>query len=718
MGVKGLTAFIDDNPVLLQDYKLHDCKVILDGNNFIHFVYNKYSLTFQYDGDYFNYYKKIQLLFSNFKLCNIHPYVIFDGGYEVSDSKLRTLKERAAKRIKQAINQNSLLPILARKAFLETLDKLHIPHVTCDFEADEEIAILANQWNCPVISNDSDFFVYRLKAGFLPLNYVDFRPMEIKHKYHYLATQKYHFNHYKQILDNFHPEMIPLLATVLGNDFIKQDTFMAFTEKFKKPKHKIKYASKTVSKITAIISHFDQFKTFSEGRAAITKDFDNIGGIASLQNVIDTSIKCYTKINSAKTYLTEYFDSVLQYSSISRKDYFGQPFPEFMIKGLFDGSISPHIQNMAVLHRIILPCQQEDLNQPSSHKISTRIRQVIYGILFQSMSQQSNQKGDLGKKSKVSRHTHVEEIDRIRTCIASVFVDPRINFIEYGKLPTIMEISQMSLSSRRELVLKSLGVSEGFLSCFHPSSHFLIAVLNYWVYYSEVSKQEIESLILTILILKIKTLINDTRSETTTSNRISAHHSVTTKFYYMCLCIQDFILSLVNRHVIDIDEILGSLTFSELVEINLDLTGGGRQQTFPDQILHLYSEYQSCLLFTSLLNQLLQSPLNEPNLWEIYDGRYVYYFNNCLMQRQAVYYNGVDILTVMEKHPKLLILYKSITNTLIAGADSRPNKRKKSKRKSATVARINYRIVLSLLCIFIIATIVLIYYQSVPNLVI
>lgn len=42
--------------------------------------------------------------------------------------------------------------------------------IQCVFEADEHIARRANQLNCPVISDDSDFFVYDLKGGLIPLS--------------------------------------------------------------------------------------------------------------------------------------------------------------------------------------------------------------------------------------------------------------------------------------------------------------------------------------------------------------------------------------------------------------------------------------------------------------------------------------------------------------------------------------------------------------------
>jgi hypothetical protein len=38
-------------------------------------------------------------------------------------------------------------------------------HASCLFESDREIAFLANKFDCPVLSADSDFCVFSLKVG-------------------------------------------------------------------------------------------------------------------------------------------------------------------------------------------------------------------------------------------------------------------------------------------------------------------------------------------------------------------------------------------------------------------------------------------------------------------------------------------------------------------------------------------------------------------------
>lgn len=84
-----------------------------------------------------------------------------------SDKKFPTLRQRLQSKIKEADSisrgrNGSILPILTRNVFIQVLLQRGIPLVQCPAEADWEIACLARQWNCPVLSNDSDFYIFDL----------------------------------------------------------------------------------------------------------------------------------------------------------------------------------------------------------------------------------------------------------------------------------------------------------------------------------------------------------------------------------------------------------------------------------------------------------------------------------------------------------------------------------------------------------------------------
>lgn len=53
----------------------------------------------------------------------------------------------------------SVLPLLLRTVFIDLLNEFKIEVIQCHNEADGDIAALARGLKCPVISNDSDFYV-------------------------------------------------------------------------------------------------------------------------------------------------------------------------------------------------------------------------------------------------------------------------------------------------------------------------------------------------------------------------------------------------------------------------------------------------------------------------------------------------------------------------------------------------------------------------------
>ena len=89
------------------------------------------------------------------------------SGMDPSDKKFSTLRARLQSKIKEADclshgRHGSVLPYLTRDVFIQVLTQRGVPLVQCPAEADWEIACLAHQWNCPVLTNDSDFFIFDL----------------------------------------------------------------------------------------------------------------------------------------------------------------------------------------------------------------------------------------------------------------------------------------------------------------------------------------------------------------------------------------------------------------------------------------------------------------------------------------------------------------------------------------------------------------------------
>lgn len=116
------------------------------------------------------------------------------------------------------------MPIMAFDTFTAVLKYIKIPFAVCDFEADKEIAKLANKLNCPVLSNDSDFYIFPLTAGFIPLDSVCFPEEETRivndGLEKFLTARIYHVNKFVDFFPLLGRKILPLLSVLLGNDYV------------------------------------------------------------------------------------------------------------------------------------------------------------------------------------------------------------------------------------------------------------------------------------------------------------------------------------------------------------------------------------------------------------------------------------------------------------------------------------------------------------------
>jgi hypothetical protein len=224
--------------------------------------------------------------FQMLKKCNVQPYVILDGGYE--QRKMKTVRNRllgriaTVKNIKPLDSRRLSIPLMMREVFVDALRSCNVPLMRCMFEADDEIAILARKLKAPVFSYDSDFYIHNVL--YIP-------NVTLTHKV-YKKTVKNEKNYEIQILNNskskkgrekmkkivvqekprdnepttttevdtepesyyymdcsiyqienlvaqrkLKTEMVPLFATLIGNDYVERKMFRKFYSGIKLPSH-------------------------------------------------------------------------------------------------------------------------------------------------------------------------------------------------------------------------------------------------------------------------------------------------------------------------------------------------------------------------------------------------------------------------------------------------------------------------------------------------
>ncbi|XP_063358691.1 protein asteroid-like [Cydia amplana] len=249
MGVRGLTTYINYNQnAFLRDHHLHDTNLVVDGHSLCAQLYRLLNSFSAFGGDYDKFAACVKTFFKNLRKCNITPYVIFDGAYE--RRKLKTAYSRLKARIRggsqlDPVTQSSLqlFPILLRDTFRDVLVEMDIAYTVCEFEADDEIAAMARHLGCPVLSYDSDFFIYNVL--YIPFNTVELKPTPIGtkengEKIYALECKMYKVEYMLKHFGGLEDELLPLLATLLGNDYVQKRVFNKFFSQLKLPKSKKK----------------------------------------------------------------------------------------------------------------------------------------------------------------------------------------------------------------------------------------------------------------------------------------------------------------------------------------------------------------------------------------------------------------------------------------------------------------------------------------------
>lgn len=182
-------------------------------------------------GEYAAYESLIERFITALRTCEVDPYMVLDGGSDHTNKKLETVTKRAEQRIERAHRaakdggKEDIRPIMTKWVFRQTLTRLKVPVAQCFGEADREIAALADKWKCPVLSNDSDFYIFNLSAGLLPISYFQWQDVKGNGSKSYIPCKRYYTSSFC-IYFEIQPQLLPTFAALAGNDYVKLPKFI------------------------------------------------------------------------------------------------------------------------------------------------------------------------------------------------------------------------------------------------------------------------------------------------------------------------------------------------------------------------------------------------------------------------------------------------------------------------------------------------------------
>ncbi|KAM3928510.1 single-strand DNA endonuclease ASTE1 [Leptodactylus fuscus] len=575
MGIQGFMSFVCSHSNFFHELKLKDTKLIIDGNNLYHKLYFDSGLDLVHGGDYDKFTDVLNKFFQSLSVCNIQAYVVFDGGCDISEKKLETQKQRFRDKINMAQSLaegrgGSVLPLLSREVCIQVLRNLQIPFVQCFFEADREIVALANLWNCPILSFDSDFCIFDLKVGYCPLNSFQWKNIVSMKDGHqcYIPAKCYSAQKLCHFYNNMNMVLLPLFAVLTGNDYISLPALETFFSKVHLPVGNTSHGGRRHTRINGLL-------IWLSGFADVEEAMDNVLNYLRLKDrdmvrqLLYSAMEEYSLCETVN--LESYFVGGLYISPTAVK----LNVPEWVQFALARGELSPLLSDVLVLRRVFLHSQVEDVRKPSAHFITRPVRKLIYALLL-------NTSHDPQHEAPRSKELRVDEFDRLETTLRRSTVE--ISSDDISEDLSLSKLPQLSLETRFRLLLRGLDMKMTDLDLMPPTYKLTLAIVSYWIRQAE--------------------------------PKVKLYH------------LKALIMGIVCGEAFNIDnkpeEHEEALT-SVCEQIRKMRTEGAQHRKLNLEDVHLLCQWQCCLQIFMHLNQLLSRPLPEPDITRLYSGSLVYH---------------------------------------------------------------------------------------------
>ena len=228
-------------------------------------------------------------------------------------------------------------------------------------EADAEIASLASAWNCPVLSNDSDFFIFDIKGGYIPFSSFNWKSNRLTANLFYREKLASHFG--------IRSELMPLFASLAGNDYVSWDLLAEFRSAMNRGKG-ARFAS--IANLLSVLPNASTEEALESALQMISSQENR----DQLRQAVEHSLQEYTITESN---LLRYFESGEVYSSLRTQN--DREIEEWILARFRTGQFSARCMSTLTTGNNFLRAQVENCQEVSANHCSQSLRQLVYGIL-------------------------------------------------------------------------------------------------------------------------------------------------------------------------------------------------------------------------------------------------------------------------------------------------------------------------------------------------
>ncbi|XP_065912689.1 protein asteroid homolog 1-like [Dysidea avara] len=456
MGIPRLTSFVQKE---FNGWRrdVIQGKLIIDGFSLCHALFDEHLVNHNvvFGGDYVSFAEYIEKFLMTLMHHKIESFVIFDG----TDFDLKKKKTHDSRRLQDAATVTKLLyapdtvrrdehvmPLLSRHVMIHTIrsvvgdDHFYV----ADGDADVDVASYGISHKCPVLSADSDFYVFPLTHGYIPYSKFNWHDAD---KAGAIYGEVYYCELFAKQFGIADQCLLALLPAIVGNDTIPPlDQYMS----------KILPVGQK-SSVHSIIRYAADFKTVEECKNTLLR-----------QKIIDPTIP----IHNLQRALQEYFIS-------SQVDYGGlktmlkykndSVLPEFVVQRIRTGTYSRLIADAVCLQEVDLKVAVEDmLSQNWCHLIGLPVRRVIYSILC----------GSGATIQEIQRH------DKSSTEFSNRSVRALASITYHGNqipLPSLVSLgSDHEIDSAKKILYTVLECREKDFKKLSKDYRLLLAIMRYW----------------------------------------------------------------------------------------------------------------------------------------------------------------------------------------------------------------------------------------------
>ena len=497
MGIRCLTLFVD-NHYRYKKIKLQG-HLVIDGLSLAFTLVMKKRIDWIHGGQYWEFRNELFKFFGALSRSNIKPIVVMDGVTCYKEEAFKRRQRTTSEIYKTLLDEETrnkpkriIPPVMFHEAFRNVLHELQIPLYVVDSEGDWDTVAIANYYGCPILSNDSDYYMYNVEGGYIPfcrLHWEDAAEPVTAELYtlnDFLVTFGFIYNPIQPCHQLFHidshAQMYLFIPAVLGSDYIT-----SIKNKFPELSDDIVLTLMRRDGLDSFQQHPDPFTQILEMIqyfcmfSSADELFNHLLTLDNGRELVRALSENYQKAKNI--YIVKELLSVEKlFSGIGLKTVNGIDFPKWIVHEYRQGHFESSVLELLVCGKYCIQLLPDNPFKESGQSSSKGIRQSIYSILAPY----------IGKDELIEvvqcKGTLQEQV--VPTCIQQGVLH----------LPTVDKVHELSPLDRLHILCTVMECDPVVLEGFDDKWKLPLLATCYWVRHSCPELHLIHSLVLCFII--------------------------------------------------------------------------------------------------------------------------------------------------------------------------------------------------------------------------